>query len=540
MKIQSLHLKNFKRFTDLKIESIPAKAKLILLIGSNGSGKSSVFDAFEYFNAQIRHDSAMRGEFAYYRKDRSTPIEIKLLTTAGEEWLANERTTKTITGKSLPFYGRSSFRQVPRLSRKHLGSKIDVKGDADRPRTFIDRDERFENDIELISEQVLKKVFREKVSQTEIEQTYIQPINAALENIFGSANGTKLALIEIIPPLEGKISQINFRKGTSEIHYNNLSAGEKEVVNILFNLLVRRNEYPESIYFFDEIDLHLNTKLQYNLLKEITENWIPEHSQFWTASHSLGFIQYANDSDPAVIIDFDDLDFDKPCVLTPAIKNRYEIFELAVSKEFIDQIFQGRRIVFAENSDTPLYNDLSLDGTFFFKANDKNDVFHKAKNLNAVGLVDRDYLTDEEINQIRQSYPFIRVLPYYSIENLLYHPDNLEEYFKGAKEGFDKEGYIHSILQDKDQERDYITAGITKARDGYPFFKDNEQAKQMKSFKENWKNIVEMLRSADFETAYKVFPAKDYGKQIAERQNIDRRALAKTQWFKQKINEALA
>ena len=56
----------------------------------------------------------------------------------------------------------------------------------------------------------------------------------------------------------------------------------------------------------DELDLHLNTQLQYNLLKEITENWIPENCQLWTASHSLGFIDYANGSEMAAIIDFDD------------------------------------------------------------------------------------------------------------------------------------------------------------------------------------------------------------------------------------------
>ena len=40
------------------------------------------------------------------------------------------------------------------------------------------------------------------------------------------------------------------------------------------------------------------------------ERWIPENSQLWTASHSLGFIDYANGSDEAAILDFDDLDFD--------------------------------------------------------------------------------------------------------------------------------------------------------------------------------------------------------------------------------------
>jgi hypothetical protein len=42
------------------------------------------------------------------------------------------------------------------------------------------------------------------------------------------------------PPLEGKVADILFRKGEVEIHYDLLSSGEKEVFNILINLLSRR------------------------------------------------------------------------------------------------------------------------------------------------------------------------------------------------------------------------------------------------------------------------------------------------------------
>ena len=50
MNVVTLHLRNFKRFTDLKLDlaSCTATPKLVLLIGANGSGKSSVFDTFEF------------------------------------------------------------------------------------------------------------------------------------------------------------------------------------------------------------------------------------------------------------------------------------------------------------------------------------------------------------------------------------------------------------------------------------------------------------------------------------------------------------
>lgn len=55
MRIKNLHLKNFKRFTDLILQEIPENAKLVLLIGTNGSGKTSVFDATEEVRYGIYH-----------------------------------------------------------------------------------------------------------------------------------------------------------------------------------------------------------------------------------------------------------------------------------------------------------------------------------------------------------------------------------------------------------------------------------------------------------------------------------------------------
>ncbi|MGA2418380.1 MAG: AAA family ATPase, partial [Candidatus Staskawiczbacteria bacterium] len=47
MKISSVRLRNFKRFDDLTINLGSSPRKIIALVGPNGCGKSSVFDAFE-------------------------------------------------------------------------------------------------------------------------------------------------------------------------------------------------------------------------------------------------------------------------------------------------------------------------------------------------------------------------------------------------------------------------------------------------------------------------------------------------------------
>ena len=46
MRIKSVRLKNYKRFTELTIADLPETARLVVLVGPNGTGKSSVFDSF--------------------------------------------------------------------------------------------------------------------------------------------------------------------------------------------------------------------------------------------------------------------------------------------------------------------------------------------------------------------------------------------------------------------------------------------------------------------------------------------------------------
>jgi AAA15 family ATPase/GTPase len=143
-----------------------------------------------------------------------------------------------------------------------------------------------------------------------------------------------------------------FKKGNSEISYDLLSSGEKEIVNILFNLYVRTKVFKNTIYFFDELDAHLHTSLQYKLIKEVVEHWIPESSQVWIATHSLGFIQYAHEVSHAAVIDFDHFDFDESVTLEPQKEN--EIFEIAVPKSVLSVLFEDKKIVLCENKNAVL------------------------------------------------------------------------------------------------------------------------------------------------------------------------------------------
>lgn len=549
MKIKSLQLKNFKRFSDLTLQDIPESAKLVLLIGSNGSGKSSVFDAFEAINKVLKaEDEFLGNERNYYEKDKSQPFYIRFHTDDRdiEQYISTNGGVNLNPDNS--FYGRSAVRYFPRIERTVIGIPIKVADDGDRPGYYIDRDNRFENDIDLLLSEIVKKVFSDlnNITNGKIDEVkkFIQRLNGSLSRIFSSNNYSQIELINFQSPADGKPAQLIFRKGNADINYDLLSAGEKEIINLLINLYVRGSYFTNTVYFFDEIDAHLNTKLQYDLLKELIENWIPDNCQFWTASHSLGFIQYAKESDHAVILDFDDYDFDFPKILSPEPKDNPELYDIAIDKDFLSKLFTGFNIYFVENTDQVYYSLSNLVKTIFVPEKGRNAVYHKAKSGDYNGVVDRDYLSDDDIREIKKYYPSLKILEYYSIENYLYHPDNLEEYKKEKNVNFDKEFYKEQIVSAKDKVVPELTIKIATIRNSYPFFddpkydtKDNTNKLRFKNKEENFTNtalVVGYLNSNDFETFYKSFSIKEYGKHLPERNNPPSE-LAQTIWFRKKI-----
>ena len=151
MKISKIHLTNFKRFTDLIVDNIPSTSKLVLLIGSNGSGKSSLFDAFGFMDTAIKGGYRDDEFWNYYKKHKDSPASVTIFFDNNSEHTVSSDNYNNYKKLSVTaFYGRTSFRQIPRLTRTALGQggQVDFQKDSDRPQFFIERDNRFENDVE--------------------------------------------------------------------------------------------------------------------------------------------------------------------------------------------------------------------------------------------------------------------------------------------------------------------------------------------------------------------------------------------------------
>ncbi len=139
MRVKTIHLREFKRFDDLTIDLGDTPAKLVLMVGPNGCGKSSVFDAFE--ESLKRYRSYGQEEPNYYSKnyfyrdeeartcayDRNQAIQI---TTDGPE----------LTRKS--FYIRTSYRFTSKLNVQQVKRVRGILDSRDEPISSISLDQR--------------------------------------------------------------------------------------------------------------------------------------------------------------------------------------------------------------------------------------------------------------------------------------------------------------------------------------------------------------------------------------------------------------
>lgn len=541
MRIIELKLQNFKRFTDLQIRNIPAEAKLVLLIGANGSGKSAIFDAFEQLISTTKHGSSNRGfENEYFRKNKASEYSINVAFSNGNSFKRNNHHEYDNNIKSHFFYGRPSLRIVPTINNVNANEKT-LENNSDSPFRFIESDSKFNLDVLQFTQDINKAlrepVFAGKQADTlKIFREFIEPFNNSLNRIFNLEHNISLKIVQFEESTPNAPPKLIFEKGNSRINYDLLSHGEKQIIIILLNFIVRSKYFQDTIYYIDEMDVHLNTALQYSLLKEITENWIPENCQLWTASHSLGFIEYAKDTDHSIILDFDNLDFDEKQILEPIPKHLNEIFEVAIPRASVHKILGNRKIVLCENKNYELYSLMELDDFIFTDVQNSNSVFLKIKrDKTLIGLRDRDFLTDKEIIELTNKFPNYKILRYYCFENYLYHPENVAQL---SLTNFDKDVYENEIKIIKNTHRHDLVIKIYGARKGYEEFKAG-------GIKEdnNVGNIAKCLESDDFETFYPFFSFKDHCGSLIHKYKIDKKdaieKLVQTNWFINKLKEVL-
>lgn len=448
MKLQSATIKNFKRFTDLTIDNIPETARLIMLAGPNGCGKSSLFDAFNIWHRRLKRPRYDPGWQHDYHSKMTSPIDqfsdqvdIKF----HEEIPSNENEKKKI------FYIRSAYRNDPEFMIQQLrrvGSSLDEETVA----RMIDNDAAVSRNYQRMVAQSLDGLYDRKHDQmmvAELREQIIGDIKRALADIF-----PELELESLEHPLED--GTFRFTKGISKgFQFKNLSGGEKATFDLILDVIVRKHEYNNTIFCIDEPESHMNARLQADSLNVLYE-LIPRNCQLFMATHSIGMMRRARDVEsksPGTVafLDFGDRDFDERHVIEPTTPTRrfwQQAYEVALDD--LAALVAPSRVVICEghpltgskepnnNHDARCYNTIFGDefpdiqfisgGSDSEVLKDKHGLGGALKLMFSGGieimrLIDRDDRTDATVSEERANGT--RVLSERNLESYLYHDEVL-------------------------------------------------------------------------------------------------------------------
>jgi AAA15 family ATPase/GTPase len=349
MRIKTIELKKFKRFTNLKIEDIPQSAKLIVLVGPNGSGKTSLFEAFNHWYKLIGYSNPGNQEYIEKKQEGSystgnwyqDKVKIQFHDLPSQE-------KSRVRGK---FYFRTAYRNEPEFIVQQLNKQNDPIQSFKLENLMLNDQTVSENYQRLVA-QTLAGVYKaenDAKSVHELREEIIGKIKNTLACIFDDLN-----LSSIGDPLTN--GSFYFIKGESrDFNYKNLSAGEKSVFDLILDLIIKSSYYNEAIYCIDEPEAHMHTRLQSKLLRELF-TLTPSNSQLWISTHSIGMLKEAENIEKTnpgtvVFLDFDNRDFDSDEIITPS-KISKAIWDKFYDLSFGDfsKLMAPRNIVFCEGT----------------------------------------------------------------------------------------------------------------------------------------------------------------------------------------------
>lgn len=313
MRISSIRLKNFKRFSDLLVRDIPTTAKLVVVVGPNGCGKSSLFDALlQWYRRSVGF--GVHNEEAYFRKDYQQPFG----------WNESVEVTlhDAVAPKKGSLYVRTAYRNDPDFSISGI-NRPNIPSDNLRFNRVIENDQTVAENYQRLVYDTTAAIYdlqNDAKTVRVLREELIGQIRGSMQRVFGD-----LLLNNISDPLGS--GAFFFEKGAAKsYHYKNLSGGEKAAFDLLLDLHIKKKYFPDAIYCIDEVETHLHTGVQGALVREMAEI-VPGASQLWATTHSLGVLRAAQEMEAAVpgsvcIIDFDGVDPDTPRELAPSTLGR--------------------------------------------------------------------------------------------------------------------------------------------------------------------------------------------------------------------------
>ena len=439
MRISSITLKNFKRFTDLQISEIPKTAKLVVVVGPNGCGKSSLFDALIHW---YRHRAGFGklDDKGYYQKHSAEAFD----------WnkIVDVTLHDGVQPKRGMLYVRTAYRNDPDFSVDGI-NRPNNPSETVRIARVIDNDQTVSDNYRRLVYDTMAGVYNETNDAKTVRilrEELIGGVRDSMKRVFGD-----LLLNSVSDPLGA--GAFFFEKGSvKSYHYKNLSGGEKAAFDLILDLHVKRRFFTDAVYCVDELETHLHTRVQGALVKEMV-NILPGACQLWVTTHSLGVLRaaqemIATDPDSVCLIDFDGVDPDIPRQLIPSSLGRVTWEKLlSITLDDLSQRIAPKIVVICEGStvgtrrkdfDAEIYNRIlgsRHPEVLFVSGGSSNQVNATGVSVkDALGrilpssifssLADRDDKSETEVQETEAKGTL--VLPLRNLESFLFADDVIE------------------------------------------------------------------------------------------------------------------
>lgn len=486
MRIKKLLLKNgYKRFKQLTIDLGETPARIVALVGPNGCGKSSVLDGLLFHhNAHGRLGKTAARSAIYHSMERDLQYNYQNVEIEFDIGPYSKiRQDLALTGKdSTLFSFRSPYRYNSELKVNEIRATSDIRLNNYGASDASSLDEKMEDNYRRLLAAVNTLMETEDARPSEARKKIIGELNNSIRNCLN---------IEIanVGNVEGSRGTIYFKKPDHprEFDFNVLSSGEKEVVDILLDLYLRKYDYDNSIFLIDEPELHISTSIQSKLLIEI-DRLVGKNCQIWVTTHSIGFLRAMQSElkDTCQIIQFRD-EYElaaKPFVLEPMKATGQAWRELfAVALDDLATLVSPQTIIYCEGRadpglagmergmDAKALNTIfgeSHPNALFISSGGNTELDQRSTiaiailgkvfpTVEVLVLKDRDMAsgkeTDEKIRQLylKNNPENHRVLKRWEIENYLYDKEILKAYCLQNTLNFDEpayDGFVKDIVND--------------------------------------------------------------------------------------------
>ena len=486
MLIKSIRLKNgYKRFKDLTINLGNNPSRIVALVGPNGCGKSSVFDGMLFLQNNSLGQLGKTGDpgplyHSLYQQSNYHHRNIQINFTDGSFGEVSGKKHSLGKGKTI-FSFRSPYRYNSRVKVTEVKAIDEIGHNNYGASTTNALDEKMETNYRRLQAKFTKYRDENDVKPSEALEHIIAELNSALNNCLDLE-------ISSLGEIQSGKGTIYFTKPdqSDPFEFNVLSAGEKEVVDIILDLYLRQDDYNDTVFLIDEPELHINTAIQRKLLIEINK-LVGSNCQIWVATHSIGFLRALQDdlNDDCQVIYFEpSIDFGaSPHTLRPIVKTRLSwlnIFQTALDD--LAGLISPDRLVYCEGKaepkngeerglDAQVYNNIfseAYNDTLFVSSGGNTEPRQRSeialailtkvlKGIEIIVLVDRDFASGEETNAndreeyLRNNPDNHRVLKRWEIENYLYDIEVLKKYSEKHNLKFDESVYeqkVEDILND--------------------------------------------------------------------------------------------